>query len=424
MPDVHCAPVRSPFLYAAAVVGLVVGTTLLQATSPSRAASGDRTVMSWGALPAGVTAVQLGTCQDPFGTPAEPAFESSQRISTARGDSPLGDDAFELSPIAWGGLLFNVDGLDELAVLAVSTLGGYNGGGLSYGRAAVDLVVGGHRWRLTSYLQQPQLGWHRHDLTYFKWDDLDSTSEPDESGTAAEFASAHGDASAQVRILATECGDTSQIDGLSWGPTGDATTYDVEQLNTWASIVPQGSLAQVARGRAVVGCGLLVNDVFTGLDPVVGRTFVLLARPYGAATFSEAGRGRERYKVRPATTTDYRCRFDGDAPDPDGPEHGPAISPIARVKVPHQLTITAEIRGQKVVVAGTTTPAHPGTSVRVTARGRGAEPLKASGKVRSDGSYRLVLRLDPGGWRLRATEDAAAGNTKGASRVRRVQIPI
>jgi len=169
---------------------------------------------------------------------------------------------------------------------------------------------------------------------------------------------------------------------------------------------------------------------------VAGRAVHLQMRPYGATTFTTVGTDVSDSSgnldlVTPVLLHNSRFRwvFDGDA------TYAPSVSSVWFAPVSTRVGIRVSDRtphtGQRVILRGRTYPAKPGI---VVSAWRGTKPVQGfgpttrhtllvKGRVRADGTYRLVLRFPTTGKRrLYVRVASGAGNVAGFSAYRWVTV--
>lgn len=174
--------------------------------------------------------------------------------------------------------------------------------------------------------------------------------------------------------------------------------------------------------------------VRSGSAGVPNVSVTLLTRPAGAtgylpvATVVSDPDGNVSADVRLTRTTAITWRFDGDSSYASA-RTDPYAQPVAtRVRASaNDLTLR---RGQRLVVAGTTFPAKPGSRVSLW-RGQIPYPLTqgpapsrvAVGVVRADGTLRLVARFRHRGVKQLFVKVAGGGgNVTGYSRYLRIRV--
>jgi hypothetical protein len=264
----------------------------------------------------------------------------------------------------------------------------------------------------------------------YTWDDISGGTVTPISGTStlAAFSAAHGgDATAtgggaQVGFALGCGGQEYLLDDLQVGPTGSVTTYDFEGYLVGALI--HASRTSTTPGGAVVVSG----DLDPTKSTVAEVPFVLEAKPYGAAAYTQVGTStytssplvEPTLTVHPTTTTAYRWVI-ASSRSSDG-----ATSVPVTVRVATAVTITAPAKaekGKKFTVQSTTTPVKKGTAAVLQVRKGSTWAALKRGKTDARGHATFkVSSKKKGQLVLRVVVAAATGNDAGTSATRTVKV--
>jgi len=236
------------------------------------------------------------------------------------------------------------------------------------------------------------------------------------SGTLAQFVAAKGDGPTDA-FLGFGClssGPAVTIDGFRAGPSGNATTLNIEQqlssltISRTPSTITAGGSSTV-RGRINIGGG-----------PAGGASVKLDAKPFGSstwtniATVTSADDGSLAKVVKPLKNTAYRWRFVETTATKGSVSS--SVSVGVKTKVTASIVDAALHVGQNLVVTGGTTPHKAGVAITLWRKTSTGSVVLARGTTHSDGTYKVAFPVNKKGtWTVFVTVAAASGNLEGRS---------
>ena len=247
--------------------------------------------------------------------------------------------------------------------------------------------------------------------------------------TPAGFRNAYGWGTTSAYLAAGTCNgftaSTVYVDNFRVSKSGgDTQVFNFEpRLVTSASI--SASPHVITSGRSTTLATTLRH--LTKVLP--GRTMRLLAKPYGAAGYTQVGtavttnsNGVARKTVSPARNTTYVWYFKGDK------NYRPVWSPVQYVGVKAKVTLTladSTLRsGQTLVATGRISPAKVDKVATLWRRtSNGPVKLGSVTLTETDGSYRITKVLSgKGTYKVYVTVPAARGNLAGTSPIRTATV--
>jgi len=246
--------------------------------------------------------------------------------------------------------------------------------------------------------------------------------------TPAGFKNIHGSVTLRGSLAAGTCsftGSTVYVDDFRVSKGGgDTQVFNFEpRLVTSASI--SASPQVITSGRSTTLATTLRH--LTKVLP--GRTMRLLAKPYGAAGYTQVGtavttnsNGVARKTVSPARNTTYVWYFKGDK------NYRPVWSPVQYVGVKAKVTLTLADStlhsGQTLVATGRISPAKVDKVATLWRRtSNGPVKLGSVTLTETDGSYRITKVLSgKGTYKVYVTVPAAKGNLAGTSPIRTATV--
>jgi len=236
------------------------------------------------------------------------------------------------------------------------------------------------------------------------------------TGTLASFVAAHGEGHTDA-ILGFGCvgdGPAVTIDGFRAGPSGNATTLNIEQqlsslsISRTPSTITAGGSSTI-RGRINVGGG-----------PAGGASVKLDAKPFGSstwtniATVTSAEDGSLAKVVKPVKNTAYRWRFVETTATKGSVSS--SVSVGVKTKVTATIVDATLHVGQNLVAKGTTFPRKAGVAITLWRKTSTGNVVLARGTTHSDGTYKIAYPVNrKGTWTVFVTVAAASGNLAGTS---------
>jgi hypothetical protein len=277
----------------------------------------------------------------------------------------------------------------------------------------------------------PAQGWSTvdaSDVTY-TWQSLSSTGVTSAAGTGtlASFVGTHtGTAPEASLALLFGCnGQSFNFDHFQYGYITNITTVDFESYTSTVAIT--GSKSKIVAGAAVTLDGapsIVQYSPFTGSE-----TVTLLAKPFGASTFTPVGTADSTYDsttksdlpaelvVHPKKNTSYEWQV------PDDNQTVGSTSPVFTVKVATKITgklaDSTLSKGQTLSLRGKTFPHKVGRIIYLEKK-KGRRWVKiAHVRVHKRGVYTLrTVVSSVGVWKVRAFLPAGGGNIAGHSPIR------
>lgn len=238
-----------------------------------------------------------------------------------------------------------------------------------------------------------------HTFAWTKYNFEQEVVDTASSQTLDSFLAGHGgDRQAQLIMVFGCNGAEFTTDRWRVGDVSSVITYDLEGIAS--SVTATASATKVAPSGPVT----LSTTLRVAGELVAGSSVTLQARqPNGSfsnvGTATTNGQGVASLVVRPVRTTTYRWSFAGST------STEASVSAQVTVRVQPVLTATATktrfARGGNLVVTGKVSPTLEGATVTLW-RTSGVGPVRlATAKVKADGTYRAIRRInEPGRYRV------------------------
>ncbi|WP_109505860.1 hypothetical protein [Nocardioides speluncae] len=409
------------------ILGIV--SALVLSVLPASSAAADSTVVVHGvAFPGDAVGIAAVDCSSSF-TPLN--FFPQLGIDRGPDTPPKGTRSMRFSlpdgPSA-SGIYADASSMSATTVVGVSLYGTAAMTGAAYAvyQAPADNGTNLY-WQGRAELSQPPGGWRSVDVggATYSWGKYNTTTgqlvQGGGSATVAAFTAANGNGDGYF-IIGFGCNtQTFNLDAFRVGSPGSVTTYDLEAQKT--------KLAISAASTTTAGTAVTVNGRLQAIptNDMAGQRVRLEAKAHGSSTYKFVGEdlsddsGRVSLKVKPTKQTSYRWRF----VEIDSSLGSLSAPDVVRVKTAVSATVADRTLrlGQRLVVAGKTTPAKPGFRATLWRAAPGGPVKVGSALISASGSYRIAATVrKTGKWTVWVTVPAATGNLAGTSPKRTLTV--
>jgi len=243
------------------------------------------------------------------------------------------------------------------------------------------------------------------------------------AGTLTQFVATKGDGPTDA-ILGFGCvggGPAVTMDGFRAGPSGNATTLDIEQQLSSLSISRTPSVITAGQSSTIKG------KVNIGGGPAGGVNVKLDAKPAGASTWStiatvtSADDGSLSKVVKPTKNTAYRWRYVETVATKGSVSSSVGVG--VRTAVSASIVDATLRKAQTLVVKGSTFPRKFGVAITLWRKTSTGAVVLARSTTHSDGTYKIAApTTSKGTWTVFVTVAAATGNLEGKSPLRSAKV--